>query len=41
MAREPSLAAETRQEIEAFLVEQGYDLSDLRDVPQAWQPLDD
>ncbi|MEN7342489.1 MAG: lipocalin family protein [Pseudomonadota bacterium] len=37
MAREPSIDQDLRRRLDAFLAEQGYDLSKLRDVPQ--QPL--
>lgn len=36
MAREPSLDPAVRERIDAFLVAQGYDLSEMREVPQRW-----
>lgn len=36
MAREPVMAEDEYQEILAFLQEQGYDISEIREVPQRW-----
>lgn len=36
MAREPSIPEESYRGILAFLEEEGYDLSELREVPQRW-----
>lgn len=36
MAREPTLDADVRAEIDAFLEGEGYDLSLVREVPQRW-----
>ena len=36
MAREPQLEPQLRKRLESFLVDEGYDLSELRDVPQDW-----
>ena len=40
MARQPEIDADVRERIEQFLVEQGYALSELRDVPQRWPARD-
>lgn len=36
MARTPEISAQSWQQIEAFLDQQGYDLAKLRRVPQQW-----
>ena len=36
MAREPAIDDETTTAIREFLAEQGYDTSEIRDVPQRW-----
>ncbi len=37
MAREPVLDDDVRARIEQFLVAEGYDLTELREVPQQWE----
>lgn len=36
MSREPNLPDAVRARIERFLIDEGYDLGKLRDVPQSW-----
>lgn len=36
MARSPEIEPQLRKRLEQFLIDEGYDLSKLRDVPQNW-----
>lgn len=40
MAREPGMDTAVRADIDRFLVAQGYDLSEMREVPQRWDNRD-